>query len=92
VLTINDDSNITKMHAVFEKVDSSLPVLLDKGSNVVSAYQAYSIPLYYLVNQEQRISRVWIGSVKERESELAESIAGLLDSPASSEEAPAALD
>lgn len=91
VLTINDDSNTKKIQDAYEKVNSSLPVLLDKGSNVVRAYQAYAIPIYYLIDQEQKISNVWVGSAKDLESQLAEKITALLEAQAFSETEEAAM-
>ena len=90
VLTINDDRNTEKIRDAYEKVNSSLPVLLDKGSNVVRAYQAYAIPIYYLIDQEQKISNVWVGSVKDLENQLNEKITALLEAQTSSEAEKAA--
>lgn len=84
VLTINDDRSKDKIRAAYEKVNSSVPVLHDKGSNVVRAYQAYAIPVYYLIDQEQKISGVWVGSVKDLETQLADKITALLEGQLSS--------
>ena len=79
LLTINDDKNTEKISDAIARVNTSLPVLLDKGSNTVSAYRAYSLPTLYLIDQQQKVFKVWTGSVSGREHEVIDSINSLLE-------------
>ena len=74
VLSINDDRSIKNIKKAVEKVKTSMPVLLDKGSATVGAYKAYALPTLYLVDGRQKVHKVWTGSVKGNEGEVVEQI------------------
>jgi peroxiredoxin len=74
VLSINDDRSIKNIKKAVEKVKTSMPVLLDKGSTTVGAYKAFALPTLYLVDSQQKIHKVWSGSVKGMEDEVVEQI------------------
>jgi peroxiredoxin len=79
-LTINSDSNTEKVKETLARVNTSLPVLLDTDGKTVSAYRAYAVPSLFLIDQQQRIYKVWRGSLENSESQLQESINFLLSS------------
>jgi peroxiredoxin len=85
VLTINNDRNIEKIQKAVEKLDTSLPVLHDKGSEVVDAYRAYGLPTLVLLDKQHTIDTVWTGSVKERVDQLSGRIGSVLETDADSE-------
>ena len=82
LLTINDDRNTEKIRKAVARINTSLPVLLDKGSKTVSAYRAYALPTLYLVDQQQRVFKVWTGPLKGREREVIDDINSILESHA----------
>ena len=87
VLTINDDKNTKKISSAVAALDTSLPVLLDEGSKTVAAYRAYALPALYLIDQQQKVFKVWTGSVRDREHEVIDDIKSLLRSNISAPQA-----
>ena len=81
VLTISDDRKSEDLKRIVARVGTSLPVLLDKGSNTLAAYRIRILPTLYLVDQEQKVHKVWTGSIEDRETELITTITTLLKSP-----------
>lgn len=79
VLTINGDRNIEKIQKAVEKLDTSLPVLHDKGSEVVDAYRAFALPTLVLLDKQHNIHRIWTGSIKETADQLGEEISSVLE-------------
>ena len=80
VLTINDDRNVEKIKKAAEKLETSLPILHDKGSAMVDAYRAFALPTLCLIDKQHNISYVWTGSMKERTDQLVERINSVLES------------
>ena len=80
VLTINNDRNVKNVKKAADKVNTSLPILLDKGSDTVNAYRAFAPPTLYLLDRKHRIAAVWTGSVKDKTDQLNESIRAALES------------
>ena len=85
VLTINDDRNIEKIQKAVAKLDTSLPVLHDKGSEVVDAYRAFALPTLVVLDKQHDIYSIWTGSIKERTDQLSEHISFVLESDADSQ-------
>ena len=79
MLTINSDRNTKKVREVFSKINTSLPVLLDREAMALKDYQAYVIPSLYLIDQQQRVNRVWVGSMEGLENQLTHSISNVLE-------------
>jgi hypothetical protein len=82
VLTISDDRKKSDIIRIVTSLDTSLPVLLDTRSKTLSAYRVRTPPTLYLIDQEQKVHRVWIGSIEKRKSEVIGAIRTLLKSPA----------
>ncbi len=74
VLTINGDRDQRKMKSVLDMVNTSLPVLRDRRSDVFASYRAYAIPTVYLIDRQGKIYSVWTGTVPDLERQLAESV------------------
>lgn len=81
-LAISDDRKTDEVRQIIEKVGTSLPILLDKGSNTLKAYGVRLPPTLYLIDKDHKVSRVWIGSIRNREAEIIESVKTLLKSDA----------
>ncbi len=82
MLTINDDRSREKIANAVAKIKTSLPVLLDEDSKTVAAYRAYALPTIYLIDQQQKVFKVWTGPLRDREREVIDDINALLKSNA----------
>ena len=82
VLTINSDRSDRAMKSVLDQAKTTLPVLRDKESKVEEAYRAYAIPTIYLIDQQGKIYRCWVGAPEDLESELSEHIDFVLETRA----------
>jgi hypothetical protein len=80
VLTINNDIREGGMKKVLAKVDTSLPVLRDKESKVVTAYRAFISPTIYLIDRQGAIYSSWIGPVNDLEVHLTDEVSFVLKS------------
>ncbi len=76
-LTITKDRDPDEITKVIKQLGTPLPVLLDDGSTW-AAYRVQSLPTFYLIDQEQRVFKIWIGPVEDRETEITESVKSLL--------------
>lgn len=71
VLTVNMDDAATRdqqakiVHEFMNRHELDLSVLLDDGRHQ-RAYNAYTLPTYYVVNKDGTIRRGWTGMVMER--------------------------
>ena len=86
VLTINDDKDTEKIQKAVDKVGTSLPILHDKGSVTVDAYNAYALPTLYLLDKEHVVNQVWMGSVQDKTDQLVKQIKSVLESGSVSSE------
>ncbi|UCD56522.1 MAG: TlpA family protein disulfide reductase [Candidatus Hydrogenedentota bacterium] len=75
VLTINGDRSKKAIKRVLDKVDTSIPVLRDRKSEVFKAYNAFAIPTLYLIDQQGKIYAAWTGAVEDLETRLGDSVA-----------------
>jgi hypothetical protein len=78
VLTISDDRKTDEVRKIVARLETSLPVLMDKGSNTVNAYRVRLLPTLYLIDKEQRVYKAWTGPAEDKEAEVIESIKSLL--------------
>ena len=92
ILTITDDKDTEKIQKAVNKVGTSLPILHDKGSVAVDAYNAYALPTLYLLDKEHVVSQVWMGSIQDKTDQLVAQIKSVLesDSVSGESEEPAA--
>ena len=79
VLAITDNRSINKVRRAVEKVNTSLPVLLDRGADTVYAYKAFAPPTLILLDRSHKVAAMWHGSVKEKTGELNEAIRKALE-------------
>jgi len=80
ILTINDDRLDMSRDKALAKINTSLPVLIDKDQQAVKAYQAYARPTLVVIDRQQEIYKVWTGEVDDIEDQLTASISHLLES------------
>lgn len=80
ILTINDDRLDMSRDKALAKINTSLPVLIDKELRAVKAYQAYARPTMIIIDRQQRIYKVWMGEVEDIEHKLTTNLQFLLES------------
>jgi peroxiredoxin len=80
VLTINSDIRTQGMKRELAKAKTSLPVLRDKESKVVTSYRAFGTPSIYLIDRQGKIYDSWMGSVKDLEGSLTDNVSFVLKS------------
>jgi len=73
-VAVTSDRNLTAVQAVLARLNTSLPILLDSASEMTNAYRGYALPTLYLIDQQQRVYGVWIGSVEKNKEEVVGSI------------------
>jgi len=77
VLAVNLGESSSEVRRYVDDGGFTFPILLDEASYVGTLYQAYSIPMSYIIDREGRVSRVLVGAHPETAIREALEAAGL---------------